>query len=213
MALQLLVIEGPDKGQTFSLAPATFVAIGRGRSAQIRLNDMQVSREHCRICASGDGMVLSDAGSMGGTFVHGKPVRQHLLRPGDMIRLGQTLLRVQVGDLTSLPTLPPVPSDENLSLTHNTVSSLPHATGLGCGDSPTLTGPDPLPVDPNLASWDGPVPPIAPLPQERLGELAGESLWYYRLGQPLARGQSGLVFRSTDTRTARAVAIKVLWPQ
>jgi len=217
MALQVVIIEGPDQGHKFPLAPATFIVLGRGRSAQLRLNDPQVSREHCHIGASGDGIVVSDAGSMGGTFVNGRLVKEHRLRLGDMIRVGQTLLRVQLENATGLTTLQPVPTDEKPSLTPGTVPSLPRVTKRSSDGCPAPSGPglepEPGPIDPDLATYDGPVPSFAYLPQDRLDELAGQDFWHYRLEQPLARGQSGHVFRATDNRTYRAVAVKVLWPQ
>ena len=72
MAIQLEVIDGPDKGRTFPLDLGATIVVGRGRSARVRLNDVQVSREHCRIESASEGLVLTDAGSTGGTFVNGQ---------------------------------------------------------------------------------------------------------------------------------------------
>ena len=217
MALQVVIIEGPDQGHKFPLAPATFIVLGRGRAAQLRLNDPQVSREHCHICASDDGIMVSDAGSMGGTFVNGSLVREHRLRLGDMIRVGQTLLRVQLEDAMGHPTIAPAPSDEQSILTPATAPTQPRLSIRRSPGGPALNGagpgPEPIPIDPDLASWDGPIASSAPLPQERLDELAGQDFWHYHLEKPLARGQSGHVFRATDSRTDRSVAVKVLWPQ
>ena len=47
--------------------------------------------------------MLTDAGSTGGTFVNGQHVTEHLLRVGDLIRIGDTRLRVQEVDVADLP--------------------------------------------------------------------------------------------------------------
>jgi serine/threonine protein kinase len=58
-------------------------------------------------------------------------------------------------------------------------------------------------------------PPPAPanLPADRMEELIGTRLARYQVGPLLAKGQSGLVFRSRDLKEERAVALKILWPE
>jgi serine/threonine protein kinase len=196
MAIQLEVIEGPDKGQVFTLPPSATAVIGRVRTAAVRLTDLHISREQCRIEPKAEGLVLTDAGSTGGTLVNGERVTRHILRVGDMIRVGETQLRVLEGDVADFPTLPPVPAVGNRLIPP--VSPSP---------------PEAIPVTPSAATSPAPLAEIAALPPERLGELTGQTFWHYQLGEPLARGQSGILFRGTDTRNQQPVAIKVLWPQ
>jgi hypothetical protein len=199
MPIRLVVIEGPDKGQVFNLPPDAPAILGRGRTAQVRVNDLHVSREHCRIETSPRGLVLTDAGSTSGTKVNGQRISEHVLRVGDIIRLGDTQLRVVGEELADLPTLPPLP---------------PSGPQLVAPAAPLSTSPPPeaIPVrEPSEVS--APVAALAVLPPERLAELSGQTFWHYQLGPPLARGQSGLVFRGADVRTNEDVAIKVLWPQ
>src|SRR5262249_19425850 len=107
---QLLVIAGPDKGQVFPLADTGLVTIGRGREAQVRLSDLAVSRLHCRVEVRDGGVVLSDAGSAGGTLLNGRPVTEHLLPLNDTIQVGTTQLRLQdAADTADQPTLTPLP--------------------------------------------------------------------------------------------------------
>jgi serine/threonine protein kinase len=51
------------------------------------------------------------------------------------------------------------------------------------------------------------------LPPDRLAELTGAKLSHYEVGPVLAKAQSGLVFKSTDFKHDRPVALKVLWPE
>jgi serine/threonine protein kinase len=102
------VIAGPDQGQVFPLPDGATVAVGRGAQATARLADPHVSRVHCRVAVSGDRLVLSDAGSTAGTLVNGRPVAaEQALQPGDVIRLGDTSLRVEEDTPADLPTLTP----------------------------------------------------------------------------------------------------------
>jgi pSer/pThr/pTyr-binding forkhead associated (FHA) protein len=47
----------------------------------------------------------------------------------------------------------------------------------------------------------------------QLVELIGQTLSYFGIEELLARGQSGIVFKASDTREKRSVALKVLWPE
>ncbi|HBT46974.1 MAG TPA: hypothetical protein DEA73_03695 [Peptococcaceae bacterium] len=93
--LRLLVIEGPDKGRSFVLHPGKQV-LGRNPSCELFLTDEQVSRQHCQITLEDDRSILTDLGSRNGTLVNGQPVQRTLLSPGDRIKVGRTVLEVQV---------------------------------------------------------------------------------------------------------------------
>ncbi|MGH7331116.1 MAG: FHA domain-containing protein, partial [Polyangiaceae bacterium] len=75
------------------------VSIGRGAENRIDLVDPRVSRRHARITKSDDGVALQDLGSTNGTSVNGAEVRAPVpLGPGDVIQVGDTQLRVEIGD-------------------------------------------------------------------------------------------------------------------
>jgi hypothetical protein len=93
----LVVIAGPDNGQKFPLEAGASVVVGRGQNTQTRLKDPQVSRVHCRIEDHNGKLVLIDAGSSSGTFVNTRKVAAPLeLKPGDVIQIGATQMRVQL---------------------------------------------------------------------------------------------------------------------
>jgi len=71
------------------------VVIGRTAECTVTLNDPRASRRHAEIRPSGDGFVLTDLGSMNGTFVNGAPIREQLLRDGDQITVGASVLRFE----------------------------------------------------------------------------------------------------------------------
>jgi serine/threonine protein kinase len=95
MALRLLVIAGPDKGRSFSLEPGTMLRFGRGKTVELRLNDLAVSKVHCELGWDGDRLTVTDQGSTHGTFVNGQRVTQQVLQPGCVLRLGETQLRLE----------------------------------------------------------------------------------------------------------------------
>ncbi|MCG3161477.1 MAG: Anaerobic nitric oxide reductase transcription regulator NorR [Acidobacteria bacterium] len=91
MTPKLIVIAGPSEGMTFVIAEAE-VSVGRELDNQICLPDLSVSRRHFSIKQSGQEFQLLDHGSLNATVVNGMPVKQHALKSGDRIRVGDSTL-------------------------------------------------------------------------------------------------------------------------
>jgi len=86
--MAVLIVKGPAGTSEYPLVdPVTIV--GRDETADLRVLDAGVSREHCRIERAGEGVRLVDAGSRNGTVVNGSATREHPLSPGDRISLGK----------------------------------------------------------------------------------------------------------------------------
>jgi pSer/pThr/pTyr-binding forkhead associated (FHA) protein len=66
--------------------------LGRGFSADLRLEDQSVSRRHAVIVDDGDGTRILDDRSANGTFVNGRRVTESPLGDRDVIRLGRVAL-------------------------------------------------------------------------------------------------------------------------
>jgi serine/threonine protein kinase len=104
MAFQLVICNGPEKGRTVELPIGKTLVLGRGEDCDVQLADPRASRVHCKLQVSDDGVVLTDAGSTWGTRLNGSPVKdQQRLKPGDVIELGETQIRLGSG----IETLPP----------------------------------------------------------------------------------------------------------
>lgn len=99
MSLQLVILAGPDKGKTFTLNVGADLMLGRSAKAHYVLSDPRVSRNHCQILLQGDDLVLRCNSGTSDTFVNGKKIEEHRLKPGDVIQVGDTQLRLTVGDL------------------------------------------------------------------------------------------------------------------
>ena len=66
--------------------------MGRSSDNDIHLSDSLVSRKHARIELQGGTYTIVDLDSANGTFVNGQRIRQHALRSGDEIRMGNSQL-------------------------------------------------------------------------------------------------------------------------
>jgi hypothetical protein len=66
------------------------VVLGRSRSCDIRLPDVNVSRRHAEVRQEGATYWIVDLDSMNGTVVNGRPVERERLQDGDTITLGST---------------------------------------------------------------------------------------------------------------------------
>jgi FHA domain len=65
--------------------------LGRGETADIRLEDTFASAQHARLVPQGEVMVLEDLGSTNGTYLNGEPLRgPQPLHVGDSIRIGDS---------------------------------------------------------------------------------------------------------------------------
>jgi hypothetical protein len=67
--------------------------IGRGLRADVRLEDLRVSRRHAIIAQRGDGTRVLDDRSHNGTFLNGHAVTVAYLSDGDVLRVGSVALR------------------------------------------------------------------------------------------------------------------------
>lgn len=89
----LFVIQGRDQGKRFDLTHA-LLAIGREANNSVQLHDTEASRRHAELRrdnASGQ-YYLTDLGSSNGTFVNSQRVQQHVLKSGDRVQIGRTLM-------------------------------------------------------------------------------------------------------------------------
>ncbi|MFC9625144.1 FHA domain-containing protein [Streptomyces sp. NPDC056930] len=148
---QLHVVAGPDAGGVHLLHGGR-IRIGRSADADVPLDDPDVSRLHCTVTVSADGLVsVADLGSTNGTLLDGTAVRDRpvRLKPGALLRLGESTLRLTSGART--PTLTTTPDGEG----HLRVSGTAGAAaaddgaaeeyGSGHGYAPAAAGPGPAP--------------------------------------------------------------------
>ena len=66
--------------------------IGRGLSADLRLDENSVSRRHAMLIREDSGARILDDRSSNGTFVNGRRIEQADLSSGDVIKIGRVTL-------------------------------------------------------------------------------------------------------------------------
>jgi signal transduction histidine kinase/pSer/pThr/pTyr-binding forkhead associated (FHA) protein len=90
--LVLSVIQGPNKGRKFELPDHEPQLIGRSSEA-LHLDDNAISRRHAELTPDEGLWYLRDLQSQNGTYVNGQRIHDRTrLRPGDQVRVGQTLM-------------------------------------------------------------------------------------------------------------------------
>jgi len=101
---RFVVLDGPTPGTQYPLFKRSLL-IGRGEECDISLNDTSVSRVHAEINRTETGTYdIVDRGSSNGVRVNGNDVQKHHLEGGDMVELGDVVLRyLGAGD----PSWPP----------------------------------------------------------------------------------------------------------
>ena len=90
----LKVIKGPQADEVFYLDHST-VTLGRDPHCDIFLNDMTVSRYHAEIAINPGRVVLTDKGSLNGTWVDGKVCDEVELHEGSIIQIGTFVMMYQ----------------------------------------------------------------------------------------------------------------------
>ena len=105
------------------------MTIGRGESADVKLEDRTVSRLHARIDSTRDGPMISDAGSRFGVTVSGQRLSEpQRLTVGSVIQLGNVTLRVESAVAHMAPGVPGVSRAPGAAVGAADPSAAPNAT-------------------------------------------------------------------------------------
>lgn len=88
---QLVVTEGPNRGKKLPLNKS-LTKIGKRETNDFVLTDKTVSRNHIEIEYAADSFLLRDLGSTNGTYLNGSKMKEAYLSPGDIIKIGGTLI-------------------------------------------------------------------------------------------------------------------------
>src|SRR6187399_1148866 len=102
--ITIRILDGADRGRVYdNLNPP--ITVGREEGNTIQLNDERVSRFHIKIQEDHDRLVITDLESTNGTKVNGEDVQLRILRFGDTIAVGRSVLlfgsREQIADRLS----------------------------------------------------------------------------------------------------------------
>lgn len=91
---ELIIFSGKMKGKRLIL-PNREVVIGRDEDCHMRIASSLVSRKHCTLKATPNGIWVRDLESQNGTYVNDVAITEpYLMRPGDILRIGAALFQV-----------------------------------------------------------------------------------------------------------------------
>ena len=90
-SVTLRLLDGADRGRVFE-GLQTPITIGREEGNTIQLNDERVSRYHIKIQEDAGKVVLTDLDSTNGTKVNGEDIQIRILRFGDLVTVGRSVL-------------------------------------------------------------------------------------------------------------------------
>lgn len=82
---------GTNAGTFFEVGDAPLI-VGRDDRAEIQVLDQGISRRHAEIFRMGEMYFIRDLDSRNGTYVNEERVKEELLRDGDEVRIGSTIL-------------------------------------------------------------------------------------------------------------------------
>jgi transcriptional regulator with GAF, ATPase, and Fis domain len=88
---QLQVVRGPDSPHRV-VSTGSELTIGSDPGHPLRLTDPCVSRQHCVLRVSDEGVVCTDLGSTNGTLIAGRRITSAIVMPGDAITVGETTI-------------------------------------------------------------------------------------------------------------------------
>jgi putative nucleotidyltransferase with HDIG domain len=82
---------GPNQGQIYTIGDES-ISMGRDTACTIQILDKGASRQHAEIFRIGEMCFIRDLQSRNGTFVNDEKVVEELLREGDRVQIGSTVL-------------------------------------------------------------------------------------------------------------------------
>jgi HD-GYP domain-containing protein (c-di-GMP phosphodiesterase class II) len=88
---EIVIRSGRDTGRAINLTSGQTLTFGRLKTCDVQLDDESVSRRHCTMQVRDNVCVVTDLQSANGTFVNDERVATADLKPGDVLRVGETV--------------------------------------------------------------------------------------------------------------------------
>ncbi len=97
----ILIIKTEDE-QIAELPLLGKIVVGRSSSSDYKIDDTKMSSKHCSFEVTKKGEVLfCDVGSTNGSFLNNSQINQCHMRVNDVIRVGNTLIKIDEKKLTA----------------------------------------------------------------------------------------------------------------
>jgi pSer/pThr/pTyr-binding forkhead associated (FHA) protein len=92
--------------------------IGRVEDNTFPITDPSVSSHHCEVHLQSGEILIRDLNSTNGSFINGEKITEKILKPGQILRLGQVELKLEVEGATATPSpAPAVPGKKAVDST------------------------------------------------------------------------------------------------
>ena len=91
---KLVVLSAGMTGRTHELK-VDKTTIGRVEDNTFEIAESSVSSHHCEVLLRGNEVLVRDLNSTNGTFINGQKISESVLKPGQVLRLGQVELRLE----------------------------------------------------------------------------------------------------------------------
>jgi pSer/pThr/pTyr-binding forkhead associated (FHA) protein len=91
---KLVLLSAGMTGRTHELT-VDKTTIGRVEDNTFQIAEPSISSHHCEILRQGSDVVVRDLNSTNGTFINGEKVTETVLKPNQILRLGQIEMRLE----------------------------------------------------------------------------------------------------------------------
>src|SRR5215467_7370196 len=91
---KLVLLSAGMTGRTHDLK-AEKTTVGRVEDNTFQIAEPSVSSHHCEILLRGNDVVVRDLNSTNGTFINGEKVTEKVIKPNEILRLGQIEMRLE----------------------------------------------------------------------------------------------------------------------
>lgn len=144
----------------------TVAVVGRDPSCDLVLNDAKCSRRHAVLEAGPDGIAIRDAGSANGIFVNNQKVERANLKDGDLVRLGEVLIKILPEEMPGTLVMAPDEIEDSLKSAPADPTPTPPLAPPPprVAAPPAPPTPKPLPAAATRPPVAAPKPPPAPRP-------------------------------------------------
>jgi pSer/pThr/pTyr-binding forkhead associated (FHA) protein len=103
--------------------------IGRVEDNTFQIADPSVSSHHCEVHLRGSEVFIRDLNSTNGSFINGNKTEEGVLKPGQILRLGQVELKLEVEGAAA--TSPSAPSGAPVKKQVDATMLIPRGVSLG----------------------------------------------------------------------------------
>jgi pSer/pThr/pTyr-binding forkhead associated (FHA) protein len=91
---KLVVLSEGLTGRSYELKVEK-TTVGRLDDNAFQIPEQSVSSHHCEVLLKGTDVLVKDLNSTNGTYINGEKVTEQVLKPGQILRLGQIELRLE----------------------------------------------------------------------------------------------------------------------